>query len=32
MTIPNENTDDVIKIKEKTESELIEKLKTKKSK
>lgn len=30
MTIPNENTDDVIKIKEKTESELIEKLKTKK--
>jgi hypothetical protein len=32
MTIPNENTDDVIKIKEKTESELIEKLKTKKGK
>jgi hypothetical protein len=29
MTIPNENTDDVIKIKEKIESELIEKLKIK---
>lgn len=29
MTIPNENTDDVIKIKDKIESELIEKLKTK---
>jgi hypothetical protein len=29
MTIPNENTDDVVKIKDKIESELIEKLKTK---